>query len=33
MHVDTSRLYFFDLESEAAIGYDTTNGQPQEVSR
>ena len=33
MHVDTSRLYFFDLESEAAIGYDTTNGQAQEVSR
>jgi len=25
MHVDTSRLYFFDLESEAAIGYDTSN--------
>jgi multiple sugar transport system ATP-binding protein len=33
MHVDTSRLYFFDLESEQAIGYDTRNGQQEEVAR
>jgi multiple sugar transport system ATP-binding protein len=33
MHVDTSRLYFFDLESEQAIGYDTRNAPPEEVAR
>jgi multiple sugar transport system ATP-binding protein len=33
MHVDTSRLYFFDLESEQAIGYETRNAPPEEVAR
>ncbi|HZQ64440.1 MAG TPA: sn-glycerol-3-phosphate ABC transporter ATP-binding protein UgpC [Gaiellaceae bacterium] len=32
MHVDTSRLYFFDLESEDAIGYGTRTGKPEEVA-
>jgi multiple sugar transport system ATP-binding protein len=33
MHVDTSRPYFFDLETEEAIGYDARNGQLEEVAR
>jgi multiple sugar transport system ATP-binding protein len=32
MYVDTTRLYFFDLESEAAIGYETGNGQREEAA-